>query len=73
MAEEKRTILIVDDMEINRGILAYIFRTQYRILEAQNGKEAMTMIAANRDILAAVLLDIVMPEMDGYAVLENMG
>ena len=31
------------------------------------------MIAANRDILAAVLLDIVMPEMDGYAVLENMG
>ena len=73
MAEEKRTILIVDDMEINRGILAEIFRTQYRILEEQNGKEAMTMIAANRDILAAVLLDIVMPEMDGYAVLENMG
>ena len=31
------------------------------------------MITANRDILAAVLLDIVMPEMDGYAVLENMG
>lgn len=67
-----RSILIVDDNEINRGILGEIFKDKYEILEAGDGKEAMSMIEANEDKLAAILLDIVMPEMDGYEVLEAM-
>lgn len=67
-----RSILIVDDNEINRGILGEIFKDQYDIIEAGNGIEAMKSIEENEDKLAAILLDIVMPEMDGYAVLEAM-
>lgn len=67
-----RSILIVDDNEINRGILGEIFKDKYEILEAGNGVEAMKSIEENEDKLAAILLDIVMPEMDGYAVLEAM-
>ena len=67
-----RSILIVDDNEINRGILGEIFKDQYDILEAGNGIEAMKSIEENEDKLAAILLDIVMPEMDGYEVLEAM-
>ena len=67
-----RSILIVDDNEINRGILGEIFKDKYDILEAGNGIEAMQTMQENEDKLAAILLDIVMPEMDGYAVLEAM-
>lgn len=70
MAE--RSILIVDDNEINRGILGEIFKEKYEILEAGDGVEAMKVMTENEDKLAAILLDLVMPEMDGYAVLEAM-
>jgi len=72
-AEEKRTILIVDDTEINREILGEIFKNKYNILEAENGKKALDILDSKKGAVAAVLLDIVMPEMDGYAVLEAMG
>lgn len=68
-----RSILIVDDNEINRGILAEIFKDKFNILEAGDGVEALKMIEQNKGKLASILLDIVMPEMDGYAVLEEMG
>ena len=67
-----RSILIVDDNEINRGILGEIFKGKYNIIEAGDGLEAMTMMEKYGESLAAVLLDIVMPVMDGYAVLEAM-
>ena len=67
-----RSILIVDDNEINRGILGEIFKDKFMILEAGNGIEAMQVIEKQSDKLAAILLDIVMPEMDGYQVLEAM-
>ena len=70
MAE--RAILIVDDNEINRGILCEIFKEKYDILEASDGKEAIQKIDEKKELLAAILLDIVMPEMDGYAVLEAL-
>ncbi len=70
MAE--RSILVVDDNEINRGILGEIFKNKYEILEAGNGLEAIKIMEQKKKALAAVLLDIVMPEMDGYAVLEEM-
>ncbi len=67
-----RSILIVDDNEINRGILGEIFKEKYEILEAGDGLEAIKVMDERKDSLCAILLDIVMPEMDGYAVLESM-
>ncbi|MBQ3796374.1 MAG: response regulator [Butyrivibrio sp.] len=67
-----RSILVVDDNEINRGILGEIFKESYNIIEAENGVEAIKAMEERGDELAAILLDIVMPEMDGYAVLEAM-
>ncbi len=67
-----RSILVVDDNEINRGILGEIFKDKYEILEAGDGLEAMKIMEQHGSKLAAILLDIVMPNMDGYAVLEAM-
>ena len=67
-----RTLLIVDDDEINRGILAHIFAGQYAIREAENGREGLQIIENAGASLFAVLLDVVMPEMDGLAVLRAL-
>lgn len=69
---ERNTILIVDDQEINRMILAETFREQYRLAEAANGAEALAYIHSHEEELAAILLDIVMPEMDGFEVMERL-
>lgn len=68
---EKQKILIVDDEEVNRVILCGIFENDYEVLEADNGKDANDLIAANKNI-ALILLDIVMPVLDGFGVLECM-
>ncbi|MCH5340399.1 MAG: response regulator [Acetatifactor sp.] len=65
-------VLIVDDLEMNREMLAAILEKEYPILEADSGKNAITMIQEHQDEIAVVLLDLVMPEMDGFAVLEVM-
>ncbi|WP_051204867.1 HD domain-containing phosphohydrolase [Butyrivibrio sp. VCD2006] len=67
-----KSILIVDDTEINRGILSEIFKDKYGILEAENGRRALGIIAQKKDQIAAILLDIVMPEMDGFRLLEEL-
>ena len=67
----RNTILIVDDMEINRAILAEGFSDVYEIVEASNGKEALEIINSNNNI-AAVLLDLIMPVMNGIEVLTDM-
>ena len=71
-ANSPKSILIVDDMEHNRAILRELIRLLgYRPVEAENGKEALEIIqSANPPDL--VLLDMIMPEMDGYTVLEKM-
>lgn len=67
-----KSILIVDDTEINRGVLGEIFKEDFNILEAENGRIALEVIAAQKNQIAAILLDIVMPEMDGYRLLEQL-
>ncbi|MBO4456582.1 MAG: response regulator [Butyrivibrio sp.] len=67
-----RSILLVDDNDINRGILAEIFKDKYDIIEASDGMEAVQLIVEQTSKIAAVLLDVIMPGMDGYAVLEAM-
>ena len=69
---EKKDILIVDDMEINRVILSQIFADRNQILEAENGLEAIEILEVRREHIAAVLLDILMPVMDGFQVMEKM-
>ena len=71
MGSEKKTILIVDDQEINRVILAELFKDEYEILEAENGEEALKIINSDK-ALSAVMLDLVMPVMDGMSVLIEL-
>ena len=66
------TILVVDDDEINRGILDNLFSASYIVEEAEDGKEGLRKIKANPDRYCAVLLDVVMPEIDGIGVLHEL-
>ena len=68
----KQQILIVDDSEINREILKEILKEDYRILEAANGEECLEQLERYGTGISLVLLDIVMPEMDGFEVLAAM-
>lgn len=65
-------ILVVDDKGINRYMLGGIFRDSYDVLEAGGGLEAIEILEKEREELAVVLLDIIMPGMDGFGVLEHM-
>lgn len=65
-------ILIVDDSDMNRAILADMLNDQYEILEAENGIEALKLLHEHETGISLVLLDIVMPEMDGFEVLAMM-
>ena len=71
-ATHKYKILIVDDSEMNREILSSLLGDEFDILEAADGKECISVIRKYGRDIALVLLDIVMPEMDGFEVLEFM-
>ncbi len=68
--KKPQLVLIVDDQEINRDVLGMILEDDYDILYASNGREALQMIEEYRDSLSVVLLDLIMPEMDGFKVLD---
>lgn len=72
MAEQKKKIIIIDDVELNRTILGEAFSKKYDVLEAQDGWEGLEKIMANQDDIAAIFLDIIMPEMDGFSVLSEL-
>lgn len=72
---EKRNLpqlLVVDDSEMNREILKEILGKEYRILEACDGEEALKMLEQYGTEISLVLLDIIMPKMDGFEVLAYM-
>ena len=69
---EKKTVLIVDDTAFNRELLTEILEDEYEILEAENGVEAIKVMEKHREQVSLVLLDVVMPEMDGFSFLEYM-
>ena len=71
-AQAKSRILIVDDSGMNRMMLSELLEDRYDILEASNGVEALALIRQNLSSLDLVLLDIVMPELDGFGVLAHM-
>ena len=68
--KEKNCILIIDDSLLNRTIFREMFREEYTVLEAGDGREGLDVIEEREQELAAILLDIVMPKMDGFALLE---
>lgn len=68
----QNTVLVVDDMEINREILAEILGEEYQVKTAEDGRKALEMIEELHEELAVVLLDLMMPVVDGFAVLEVM-
>lgn len=71
MDKTKRTLLLVDDIQINLELLTDIFKGRYKILTACGGEAALDILREHTEI-DLVLLDIIMPEMDGYQVLEIM-
>ncbi len=68
----EESILIVDDEEMNRAILANIFCPEYDIIEAGDGLTGLAVIESRRESLSAVILDVVMPKMDGIEVLRQL-
>lgn len=69
---EKKGILIADDMEFSRGILKMLLRTDYTVFEAANGEDALAVLEQNADKIDCMLLDIRMPGVNGYEVMECM-
>ena len=69
-----KTILVVDDSNIIRNFVKRIFSDKYNVGTAENGEEAINIIKANKDnsFIEAILLDLNMPKVDGFAVLDYM-
>lgn len=70
MPEEKDKLLIVDDEELNRSLLKNYLEKDYEIIEAADGYEAMEKIQECGLALSMILLDIIMPRLDGFGVLK---
>ena len=70
--DAKKKILIVDDSEINRALLSDMLSVDFEIIEAEDGAEAVAILREQEMDISLILLDIVMPNMDGYEVLAKM-
>ena len=70
--QRPRQVLVVDDYEINRDALEVILEDDYEVLLAENGKEALEAMRENAETLSLVLLDLMMPVMTGFEVLERV-
>lgn len=68
----KRLILVVDDELVNRELMKGVLQEDYELLFAENGEEALAAIRENRATLSLVLLDLMMPVMDGFEVLRQV-
>ena len=67
-----KTVLIVDDVDINRKILSKILSGSYNILIAENGQNALEQLENSGSKISAVMLDLIMPIMDGYEFLQRI-
>lgn len=68
----RKKILVVEDNPLNRGLLCQILDSDYDVLEAENGQEALDILKQYKEGISLILLDIVMPVMDGYTFLSIM-
>ena len=69
----KNKILIIDDVDFNREILSEILKNDYEIISVDNGYKALVIIDTDeKNEIAAILLDLIMPQMDGFEVLAKL-
>ena len=66
----KHQVLIVEDNETNREPLKEMLSDVYLVLEAENGREALDILHSDNENIALILLDVMMPVMDGYTFLD---
>ena len=66
----RRTVLVVEDSEVNRMLLEGILRSDYDVLQAANGLEGLEILKANLSVISLILLDLSMPVMSGYEFME---
>lgn len=71
MVSQKK-ILVVEDNLINRMMLREILASEYNVLEAENGQEALEVLKVHGEGISLILLDIIMPVMDGYTFLSHI-
>ena len=72
MIDVRKTVLIAEDVEINRMLLGTILEEEYDVRYASDGAEALTVLRAEKDRISLLLLDLMMPEVDGMEVLRIM-
>ena len=70
--QPRKKILVVEDSPINREMLCAILAEQYYTLEAENGQQALEVLCRAAADIALILLDVMMPVMDGYAFLDRL-
>lgn len=70
--EKKQCILIVDDVEMNRELLSLMLEDKYRLMEAEDGEQAIQILEEHLNEIDLLLLDVVMPKLDGFGVLNVM-
>lgn len=68
--EKKRRILVVEDNEVNRSMLTDILSDEYDVVTAENGKEGLEILRTQGQYISAIMLDIIMPVMNGYEFLQ---
>lgn len=67
---QTNTILVVDDNQVNRKILWKILSGTYEVIEAENGKEALEILEVGQQKISGIILDLLMPVMNGYELLK---
>ena len=65
---EEKIILVVDDSSITRGLIEHIYKDKYKVMMAANGQGAMDIVDVMEDSIMAILLDLNMPDVDGFDV-----
>lgn len=70
-SKKEMTMLIVDDNRINREILSLLFKADYHVFSVEDGREALQVLEEQKSNIDIVLLDLVMPEMDGFEILKK--
>ena len=68
--DRRRLVLVVEDEYVNRQLLGHIMSEEYDVMYAQNGKEALEIIREHQEMLSLILLDLMMPEMTGFELME---
>lgn len=67
---EEEAILVCDDSNITRNLIEHVFKDKYKVLMAVNGKDAIDIVDVMEKSLVAILLDLNMPDVDGFEVLD---